>query len=755
MTTPVLEYGSGKTFLSAETLCIRSCLIDSANNRTAVCYYNNATGYICVTIYEEHNLVLTHLHTESLFNGVSVNQYEHLACCAYDTDKWIIFYSVTGWGVYSRTFEWTGSSITAHSGPETFGFQSTTPIQYVCCCQVDINRVFVYLNNGHASWKKSYMQAIQLASDSISWSATAKEVSLDAAFLSICKVNTTTAILVYQLKGTSTGTAQCIAHNWSTHTYTSGTSVSTNDGDGTNYNTVTLPATDKVVIAHKCQVGSIGKFIVGTISGLTITLGDTATFYNADVRGTRLSVDTSSRVVVVYQDKGGSNEGKARYIDIDWDDKTGTVSEAFEFEGNAISGGTDFGLDIVKTGSFVIAYQDNDDSDYGKIIAGQYNDDPTPFLDPGEEPHRMFTIGPSDYSDRVLQWPTITRTANKLKSTNVSIPLANGDGALNSFYNNLYTLNSSCELIITTTDSSQSYPVFRGFLSDVFYANEKCIIRLKDRLWKFSSKSTGNSTVPASFSSQIPSDIAWTLCTCYGGLSDTEDITNTDIDFDSFAAWAKTFSDDAVACQASFPGVKVTDALTQVAEMTNGQIWVDRLGKVNFKAKIATVAADVTFVNDCIKDVSIDLGTTKIINKQHVYGAYDVESSDWFINVVNVDASSISSYGIHEDIIKSNFVWYTSSVDMLALAGKRTGAFRQPPKTFDIQTPLMTLNTDIGDKVRFVDSFFAINSSQSWRIVSNEINMDTGIITNELDGAASLIPFTLDVSALDGPDLLL
>lgn len=518
--------------------------------------------------------------------------------------------------------------------------------------------------------------------------------------------------------------------------------------------------TDKFVVAFQDTSNVNGYIIPIIISGANFSIGEVTEFSDGlDVWNIDVCEAGKSACFIAFRENT-NNIGKTVQCKINWYNKTITVMDAEEITGGTLGGGTNRALQITHctSNSLVMIYRDFVNSNNPTIIMGGFepiDEFGWPFLLPGEEPHRVFTIGGSDFSDRVLQWPTISRTSNEIKSASVRIPLANGDRALNGFYDNVYTINNSCELIITTTDSSQAFTVFRGFLKDVQYANEKCIVYLKDRLWDFNNKIVGNSTIPASFNIQIPSDIAWTLCTCYGGLDDTQGTENTDIEYDSFLNWAYTFSFDNVEVAASFPGVNVSDALQRLSEMTNSDIWVDREGKINFKARIDIDSSDTTFINDWIKDVSIDIGTTKLVNRQHVYGNYSVESQDWFINVVDDKLTSQDSYGIHERVLKNENVWHTSSVDMLVLAGKITGALNSPPKVFNVRTPLMTIQSDIGDRVRFVDSFFDITSASSWRIVGNELDMDTGVLNYELDGAASLMPFILDYSLLDGDDLLL
>ena len=57
--------------------------------------------------------------------------------------------------------------------------------------------------------------------------------------------------------------------------------------------------------------------------------------------------------------------------------------------------------------------------------------------------------------------------------------------------------------------------------------------------------------------------------------------------------------------------------------------------------------------------------------------------------------------------------------------------------------------------MRLVNSFYSITSADGWRLVETELNMDDGQLKLELDEAAVLNAFYLDVDYLDSAALLL
>jgi hypothetical protein len=372
-----------------------------------------------------------------------------------------------------------------------------------------------------------------------------------------------------------------------------------------------------------------------------------------------------------------------------------------------------------------------------------------PYDGSGFEPDRVFTVGTSDYSARVIKWPSIKRSTNQLKSTRVKIDLANTDQHFNNFYNNLYSIPNTCQI------TCDSYTLFTGFLKDVQYKQDKCSLTMRDKLSDLETKKVGDSTTVVSFAPQIPSDIAWTLCTCYGALDNVASTNNADIDYAAFLLWAETFSIDSIECEANYDGQKVSEALQDLSEITNSDIWIDRIGKVQFKARIDVSSNDALVNNDYIADLVINIAGNKLITDQYVYGAYSGDNNKWGIIVHHSNPTFVNSYGTYEDIIKKENIWHQNSTYAINLAQKKIAQYGEPPIEFNVKCPMALIDTTIADRIRLVDSFYSVTSASVWRVSEEKINIEAGTIEFSLDGAKSLEPFYLDVSLLDGNDLLL
>ena len=155
----------------------------------------------------------------------------------------------------------------------------------------------------------------------------------------------------------------------------SGTSISFGSevvfhSGATNETVMTYDSTNqKVVIVYQDSGNSnYGKAIVGTVSGTSISFGSESNFHNADTRLIDVTYDSSNnRVVIVYSDYGNSYHATA---------VVGTVS------GTSISFGSDVVFNAANSSQsikitydstnskVVVAYQDTANYEYGTAIVG-------------------------------------------------------------------------------------------------------------------------------------------------------------------------------------------------------------------------------------------------------------------------------------------------------------------------------------------------------------------------------------------------
>lgn len=372
------------------------------------------------------------------------------------------------------------------------------------------------------------------------------------------------------------------------------------------------------------------------------------------------------------------------------------------------------------------------------------------------EPVRKFYISTSDYSDLVVTWPKIKKKASGLGSVSLTVKIANTDGAMNEFYKGQYKLKD--ELKFTMGVTSESIDLYTGEISKVSYSKNSCVIKTRDKMWGFAQRVVGESETPVKIppsSQYLISDIAWTLCTCYGELDGTQDSSNPDINYETFETWAEQFSINNIFGQSYYTGDKVIGALTKLANMNDSAIWVEGDGKLNFKKFDSVGSDDIAFTDGEMGGLQIDIDMDRLINKQWVYFNYAVDSDYWQSNVFNVETTSVNTFGLRENILKDKSFWFVDSVSALNMATRKTALLNQPNREFNFVIGMGGLQTQVGDTVRLVNSFYDLTSGQGWTV--DEITYDMHNVKNKYHVSGSLVldGFYLDVSTLDGDMLLL
>lgn len=383
------------------------------------------------------------------------------------------------------------------------------------------------------------------------------------------------------------------------------------------------------------------------------------------------------------------------------------------------------------------------------------------FIDTAHEENppikRTLTIGGSDYSDRVLKWPTISRQWDDLRPVSVSISLANEDQTFNFFRSDKTKLRSTFEIKLGfthPTSGDELISVFQGTSDRVVFNDGSANLNIVDKLKPFSERVVGLSNSPVVFSSStlLPSDIAWTLCTCYGGLSAVQSTSNPDINYTSFLTWAAVFSADTVLMRARFQGQKVNECLRKLAQHTQSAIVLSE-NKITFN-RFTSVNTNISSLdNRHIVDLTLSIDDQDMVNKQWVYADFRPESQYWTISVFDTRTASVNSFGLREQLMQDEAVWYVNSANALNLAQRVMSTAGTPYDRIQVDTPLVPIHHLIGETVIVVDEQLGV--TEGWRIMNYKLDTDTGKIKIGVDGSQINTPFVLDVSLLDGTDVLL
>lgn len=372
---------------------------------------------------------------------------------------------------------------------------------------------------------------------------------------------------------------------------------------------------------------------------------------------------------------------------------------------------------------------------------------------------RVFTIASSDYSEYVLGWPTINSKWDELKPNNVTLSLANEDQTFNFFKSAKVNVQSQCDVYFGFThpnSGNELINMFSGKIAEVSFKDASISLRIIDKIQSLSDRIVGTTNSPAVFSGAnlLPSDIAWAVCTSYGGLSSVQSTSNPDINWQAFQEWAAVFSADAVYMKASFKGQKVTEALRKVMENTQSAGFMAD-NKLTFARWSSVNTRTITLTSDHIKTLSAKIRADSIINRQWVEFGFHPESGGgfWDFSVSAQNSSSVNSYGIRETVLKDESVWYVNSANALNMAQRSLFVNALPYDQVQLTTTLAACYQQVGETIMAVDPH--LNISEGWRIMGLALNLENGGMTLDIDGSQVNTPFLLDYSLLDGTDILL
>lgn len=370
---------------------------------------------------------------------------------------------------------------------------------------------------------------------------------------------------------------------------------------------------------------------------------------------------------------------------------------------------------------------------------------------------RKFMLGSSDYSQYVTKWPSFSLTWDDVRPRNLTIKFANEDRAFNMFIEDpINFVNSgSVQLGLNhPTSGDELIDMFLGTVDAVKFAGRTCDISLVDKFQALSNRVVGTQDSAADYttSNYLPSDLAWYVCTSWAGLSAIESISNPDIDFASFQAWAAVFSGDTVITQGKFTGQKATEILKKIARITLSTITrVDN--KIYFK-RFSLVDSVSTVYDDSLKwNVQLEFDGADIVNK--IYMAYNYSpASDYHQGtVIQANTPSVNSFGLYEQDMEDKKFWYVNSQSAANLAQRILLTNKVPFQKVSINTGAQGMLNVIGDMIQFTDSHLQL-SSQTYRIMGAKYDLDQ--LSCQFDLTANQVnnAFILNSSSLDGSDVL-
>lgn len=368
-------------------------------------------------------------------------------------------------------------------------------------------------------------------------------------------------------------------------------------------------------------------------------------------------------------------------------------------------------------------------------------------------PTRAFYIGSEDFSDRVMKWPTIEREVNNIKSVSVNLKMSNHDGYFNDLYRTLYRgYKKTCYLGMGY--GSETIPLYFGEIYAIRYPKEgECELKLRDKFWGLNQAKVGDNTTVGSFGDQRPSELVWTLITSYGGFSSVASTSNPDISYSFFNSWSSVYSVTPVRVAARYTGSTVAEAVSEIIELCDAQMWLNNSNQLCFKALENDNSINSSMVKR-VGNISPDIDAIKLTTRTKHSINYSTTSG--FGGTVNYQVvANINSWGVHEKLWDSQKCWLTTSESAINLGGRYIFNHGEPIFTIKAEAGFRALRFLMSERTIITNSFYDISSSDIWRIIGAKYRMDDGITELIMEPSIKYSDaFYLDVHYLDGSEYL-
>jgi len=317
---------------------------------------------------------------------------------------------------------------------------------------------------------------------------------------------------------------------------------------------------------------------------------------------------------------------------------------------------------------------------------------------------------------------------------------------------NVFATNNLDGLISGWHKYSPEYAnIYTGDLTNIKYRDRLATVTTKDKLWRLTDSIIGTNETPVSFTNIIPTDIAWDIMTCYGGMDTVQSDSNVDIDYDSFLAWSSIFSSDNIDMSAYYDGDKILTALSDLAEATRSTIWINEDGKFEFDrfGGITVASETFTILEREQLDFEVDVTAKDAVNNYGVNYNWDVESS-YFVNIdYSVNSDSVSNIGELSENLEIESIWYTNQTNASLIGQREVFLYGKPPKVWQAATGLVGADKTLSQLSRLVNSFYGVTSADVWRVTEQQIDLGSGRVDLTFDSAVSLYGFYLDIDSLD------
>jgi urease beta subunit len=343
--------GTPRVFESANSSFISVCMMDSTH---AIVGYqdavNSSYGTACCLTLSGTTITA---ETPVVFESAASS---YISVCMMDSTHAIVAYRDGGNSDYGTACCLTLSGTTITAGTPVV-FESAASI-YISVCMMDSTHAIVgYRDGGNSSYGTAC--CLTLSGTTITAETPVVFESAITAWLSVCMMDSTHAIVVYQDAGNSSyGTACCLTLSGTT--ITAGTPVVFESASSSYISVCMMDSTHAIVGYQDAGNSSYGTACCLTLSGTTITAGTPVVFESANSSFISVCMMDSTHAIVVYSDAGNSSYGTACCLTLSGTTITAGTTVVFE---SAYS--TYISVCMMDSTHAIVGYRDAGNSNYG------------------------------------------------------------------------------------------------------------------------------------------------------------------------------------------------------------------------------------------------------------------------------------------------------------------------------------------------------------------------------------------------------
>lgn len=347
---------------------------------------------------------------------------------------------------------------------------------------------------------------------------------------------------------------------------------------------------------------------------------------------------------------------------------------------------------------------------------------------PSVELRYKFLYEGTDYTDLVLDLPTITRNVN-LAAGKATVVVNNSSGFWNFLHKTNNALGGTAQIqVFISGDESNVLTLLKGKVQRPKWLGAKIRLVIRDHSGDWLNIKLGSNNRPVNYFSidWFPDSIVWDILTNKAGLDSTSNPSNTDIDYKSFAAWRDQHSRaNLYEIDARPTGHTISTILMKICQASHSFIWVNNDGKVAFAPPFQPGFS----YNEGNSLVDLSMNEDRILNSVSAQRAFNPSTGKWTqLRGPSTDATSIARFGTFPKVIEDRVVWHETNASADEDRSETITDYAFPLRFFDVMAGPPAIMEDLCNQIDVSDDLLQIINAAP-RIEEITYDLDSWIVS--------------------------